>query len=361
MIHIIIGTKAQLVKMAPAMVLLADRGIPYNFIYTGQHRDTIEEMLEDFGVKKPDVILYKGQDITSASSMIFWFCRILFLSLVRKQAIFRGDNQGIVLVHGDTFSTLLGALMGRIAGLKVGHVESGLRSYHLFHPFPEEITRILTFRLSHILFCPGDWAMKNVASIKKEKINIQANTLYDSLALASRGSRLFDHLPDYPFIIVSLHRYENIFQKSRFEKIIGILQWIAEYYKILFILHPPTVKQLHHFGLYERLNREMNISLRPRYNHTDVISLLEKCEFVVTDGGSLQEETYYMGKPCLLLRKATERQEGIGENVVLSNYDERIIQGFCRSYRSYRHEPLKLHINPSEVIVQTIIKYSEGC
>ena len=181
MIHIIIGTKAQLVKMAPAMVLLADRGIPYNFIYTGQHRDTIEEMLEDFGVKKPDVILYKGQDITSASSMIFWFCRILFLSLVRKQAIFRGDNQGIVLVHGDTFSTLLGALMGRIAGLKVGHVESGLRSYHLFHPFPEEITRILTFRLSHILFCPGDWAMKNVASIKKEKINIQANTLYDSL------------------------------------------------------------------------------------------------------------------------------------------------------------------------------------
>jgi UDP-N-acetylglucosamine 2-epimerase (non-hydrolysing) len=87
---------------------------------------------------------------------------------------------------------------------------------------------------------------------------------------------------------------------------------------------------------------------------------LERCEFVVTDGGSLQEETYYMGSPCLLFRKATERQEGIGENVVISNYDEKVVQEFCQSYLSYRHEPLKLHINPSEVIVQTIIKYSEG-
>jgi UDP-N-acetylglucosamine 2-epimerase (non-hydrolysing) len=358
MIHIIIGTKAQLVKMAPVMVCLAEKNINYNFILTGQHRSTIEEMLEDFGVKKPNVILYKGKDITSVFSMFLWCYRILCVSLVRRKEIFHGDSNGIVLVHGDTFSTLLGALMGRMASLKVGHIESGLRSFNLFHPFPEEITRILTSRLCNILFCPGNWAIKNVSHLMAEKINIHENTLYDSLALRVAPPRNVDLVPDYPFIIVSLHRYENIFNEKRFRTIVNILLKIADHHKILFILHPPTKKQLHRFGLYERFNCKMNISLRPRYNHSDFIALLEKCEFVVTDGGSLQEETYYLGIPCLLLRKATERQEGIGKNVVLSNYDEQLVQDFCQSYRSYKYDPLRLNTKPSEIIVQTLLEYS---
>jgi len=357
MIHIIIGTKAQLVKMAPIMVRLNARGIPYNFVYTGQHRATMAEMIEDFGVKKPDVILYNGPDITSVKNMILWGCRIVYETVFNNRHIFGGDCNGIVLVHGDTFSTLLGALMGKISRLKVGHVESGLRSYNLFHPFPEEITRILTFRLSDILFCPGDWAFKNVSSLKKEKINIQENTLYDTLALSFSDKKRIDHVPDYPFILVSLHRYENIFNKTTFEKIIGTLEWIADNHKILFILHPPTEKQLHRFGLYDRLNDNKKIILRPRYNHSDFISLLEKCEFVVTDGGSLQEETYYLGIPCLLLRKATERQEGIGRNVLLSNYDERLIKEFCKNYLSHKFEAMKLQESPSETIIEEIKKY----
>jgi UDP-N-acetylglucosamine 2-epimerase (non-hydrolysing) len=357
MIHVIIGTKAQLVKMSPIMVRLAARGIRYNFIYTGQHRETMEEMLEDFGVKRPDIILYEGPDITSVFSMILWVFRVLLKAVVRKQYVFCGDNKGIVLVHGDTFSTLLGALIGKIAHLKVGHIESGLRSYNLFHPFPEEITRILTFRLCHILFCPGEWAMRNVSHLKRKKINIYANTLYDTLSLTVDRPHRLDHIPDYPFVIVSLHRYENIFHKARFEKIVSMLLWAADYHKILFILHPPTEKQLYRFGLFEKINERINISLRPRYNHSDFVSLLEKCEFVITDGGSLQEETYYLGKPCLLLRKATERFEGIGENVVLSNYDEKCVQEFCGSYMRYIREPLKLEKEPSEIILRAIAEY----
>ena len=148
MIHIIIGTKAQLIKMAPVMKLLEQQGIEYNYISTGQHRETMDDILANFGIKLPDQITYTGKDITSVIQMFTWSVRNIVHTLQNKHAIFRNDTNGIVLVHGDTFSTLLGALMGKIAGLKVGHIESGLRSFNLFHPFTEEITRILTFRLS---------------------------------------------------------------------------------------------------------------------------------------------------------------------------------------------------------------------
>ena len=104
-------------------------------------------MISDFKIKGPDKVLYDGPDVVSIPRMFFWINQILWKSVTRKQEIFGKKVKGFVLVHGDTFSTLLGALMGRITGLRVGHVESGLRSYNLFHPFPEELIRIITFRL----------------------------------------------------------------------------------------------------------------------------------------------------------------------------------------------------------------------
>lgn len=358
MIHIVIGTKAQLIKMAPVMVSLQQREIPYNFIFTGQHKNTIDEMLSDFGIKKPDIILYSGKDITSIWAMLLWLSRILLISYLKRSSIFQNDNNGIVLVHGDTLSTLLGALIGKMAKMKVGHIESGLRSFHYFHPFPEEITRILTFSLSNYLFCPGDLAVKNVRNYKKEVINIFENTLYDTIKMSSRSSQRQNHIPDYSYCVVSLHRFENIFIESRFCEIIKIIESIAVYQKILLILHPPTEKQLNKYGLLEKLKLNNNISLRPRYNHSDFLSLLERCEFVMTDGGSLQEETYYMGIPCLLFRKVTERQEGIGRNVVLSNYNVNVIQNFCRTFSQYRYEPIELARSPTNIIVERIILFN---
>jgi UDP-N-acetylglucosamine 2-epimerase (non-hydrolysing) len=157
MIHVVLGTKAQLIKMAPVMRRLREREIQYNYIATGQHRDTMHDMLTEFELPPPDVTLYTGPDITKPFQMAKWTASILRRCITSRKEIFGQDKQGIVLVHGDTLSTLLGALAGRLAGLKVGHVESGLRSFHLFDPFPEELTRLLTFRLSHLLFCPGDW------------------------------------------------------------------------------------------------------------------------------------------------------------------------------------------------------------
>ena len=340
------------------MERLQKRDIPYNFIHTGQHRATMDEMIHDFGIKGPDRVLYDGPDVVSVPKMFLWIIRILWKSVFRKQEIFGEEAKGIVLVHGDTFSTLLGALMGRVAGLRVGHVESGLRSFNLFHPFPEELTRILTFRLSHTLYCPGQWAIDNLASLKREKINICANTMVDTLAMTTQKRRRVDHVPDYPFVLVSLHRYENIFKKERLEEIILQVERIALKQSLLFILHPPTEKQLHRFDFFERVAGNSNIECRKRYHHSDFLPLLEHAEFVVTDGGSLQEESAYLGIPCLLLRKATERQEGLGENVVLSCYNPTIVDDFVQNYGEYRQKPFCAEFSPSEIVIDSALRYS---
>jgi UDP-N-acetylglucosamine 2-epimerase (non-hydrolysing) len=358
MIHIVLGTKAQLVKMAPVMSRLKERGVPYNFIFTGQHRATTREMLVEFELKEPDVVLYDGEDVVSIVQVIGWATRVLGRSIVRRRQIFQGDREGIVLVHGDTFSTVLGGLMGRMSGLRVGHVESGLRSFNVFHPFPEELNRLATFRLSHVLFCPGSWAVDNVRRLRRECVDTRANTLSDTLHMALRLSRRSDHVPEGPFGLVSLHRYENIFKREMLGLIVGHLQRIAGKRRLLFILHPPTQRQIRLFNFERLLQENDRIELRPRYTYFDFVSLLEKAEFVITDGGSIQEESSYLGLPCLLMRKTTERQEGIGGNAVLSHYDARIVDDFVDDPERYRRPPAFEQVSPSDIIVDSIKKYA---
>lgn len=188
MIHVIIGTKAQLIKMAPIMCRLKERGLEYRYISTGQHKETMSDILDNFGLPGPDVVLYRGRDVSSIASMFFWFFRVLYVSVFFKRRVFgkKGRKQDLVLVHGDTMSTLLGALMARLAGMRVGHVESGLRSFDFFNPFPEEITRVLTFRLTHYFFCQDQAAITNLKGYKGVKVNTQGNSLYDALQLVDK-------------------------------------------------------------------------------------------------------------------------------------------------------------------------------
>jgi UDP-N-acetylglucosamine 2-epimerase (non-hydrolysing) len=276
--------------------------------------------------------------------------------------MFRNDRNGIVLVHGDTFSTLLGALMGRVAGLQVGHIESGLRSFNLFHPFPEEITRLLTFRLSDFRFAPGDWACGNLRQYRGSTVNTVNNTLLDSLALALPAIRQIDDLdlPDLPFGVVTLHRFENIYSRSALERVVRIVEHISLDRHLLFILHKPTEIKLRKFGLYQRLADNPNIDLRKRYDYFRFIKLIMEAEFVISDGGSNQEECLFLGKPILLLRKATERKEGLQRNCVLSNYDPAIIDSFIRDTGRYRFKPLQLSDSPSQTIIDHCLPFANS-
>ena len=352
MIHVFIGTKAQLIKMAPIMKEMQNRGIEYNFIFSGQHQNTINDIRKNFGIKKPDYILHNGKDVTSVASMFFWMMKIVFIAIKNKKMVWKDDINGVVLNHGDTFSTLLGSILAKLFRFKNAHVESGLRSFNLFHPFPEELTRLIVFRLSDIFFVPGSWALSNIENFSGEKINIEANTLYDSLNnILIKEQEIDIKVPQCDFAVVSLHRFENLSKKTHFESLITKLERISKSINLIFILHKPTEKKLREFALYERLNNADGIELRPRYDYETFIFLISLAKFVVSDGGSNQEECYYLGKPCLLFRNATERKEGLGENVLLSKFDDDVIDNFVSSYHDFKRDSLKLDFSPTDKII----------
>ncbi|HEY0894862.1 MAG TPA: UDP-N-acetylglucosamine 2-epimerase, partial [Cellvibrio sp.] len=220
MIHIFIGTKAQLIKMAPIMRTLQEKKINYNFIFSGQHQDTINDLRSNFGIKDPDIILYKGNDITGIAQMLAWMVGILFKTLFAKKKLWQGDKNGIVLNHGDTFSTLLGSLLAKLHGHRNAHIESGLRSFDIFNPFPEELVRRIVFLLTNLYYCPNEIAKENLHHHSGEKIITNGNTLYDALCtIKQQPTPDTLNIPPVPFAITSFHRFENIFNDSKLEKI----------------------------------------------------------------------------------------------------------------------------------------------
>lgn len=359
MIHIILGTKAQLIKMAPIMVELKNRKLSYNLILTGQHQETMDKLLNNFGLPAPDMNLYVGKDMTGVGQMVLWSGKILYKTIRNKKEIFKHDTSGIVLVHGDTTSALVGALAAKFAGLHVGHVESGLRSFNLFHPFPEEITRILTFNLANYYFCPDEWALQNVKSYRGVKLNTRENTLRDALTLAVKSKKTIKiAIPKKKYCVANIHRFENVFNRPQLEKMVEIFEKIAERMHVVFILHSPTEKNLRKYDLYNRLTQNKNIECRPRYDYFEFMKLVANAEYMVSDGGSNQEECYYMGKPCLLLRNFTERREGLGENTVLSQYDMGKIMEFIQNYKKYRKKTQKPKATSSKMIVDVIQRFA---
>ncbi|MBI4844703.1 MAG: UDP-N-acetylglucosamine 2-epimerase [Nitrospirae bacterium] len=359
MIHIILGTKAQLIKTAPLMKMMQSEGIPFNYISTGQHEKGMEELRRAFGLKEPDMVLHKGGDVISLPSIFVWSLLLLAKAVFLRKNIFRGDKSGIVLVHGDTFSTLIGALAGRFAGLKVAHVEAGLRSHDFLNPFPEELTRVFTSFIADYFFCPGQWAVNNLKKRSGVKINTFDNTLLDALhhALQNSGESGLNH-PEGRYCVASIHRYENILSKKRLSRIVETVEKISVKCKTVFVLHPVTEKRLRSYGLYERLADNPDILPRGRYPYFDFIRLISHSEFIVTDGGSNQEESFYLGKPCLLLRRRTERMEGLGKNVCLSGMDDSAIDDFVSNYGKHNIPAETAGRHPSEIIMKEVRKFA---
>mgnify|MGYP003677552630 CR=1 FL=1 len=359
MIHVFIGTKAQLIKMAPIMAELQRRDIDYNFIFSGQHQATVNNIREEFGLKAPDITLYTGKDITGILQMLLWSLRIVYFTLRHRERVWRGDRGGIILNHGDTFSTLLGSLLGRLSGQRSAHVESGLRSFKLLHPFPEEITRLLTFRLSNIYFAPGEWALNNLKKYRGIKVNTIHNTLLDALRISAKAVEQADvEVPEHSFALVSVHRFENIFSRAKLESIVELLLRLSVRMPLLFILHKPTEQKLAQFGLLEKLRNTPNIELRPRYSYFGFMKLTRHADLVVTDGGSNQEECHYLGKPCILLRDASERREGLGGNAVISHYQFTAFEQMLDNLDQYRIAPHDSDVSPSRIIVDTLVELS---
>jgi len=365
MIHILIGTRAQLIKMIPLMHMMQERGVEYNFIFMAQHHETIYEMLNDFGIKKPDYVLCDfGTDIVSSKQMTLWSFKVLLSGIWNKSEIFKGDKKGVVLIHGDAPPLLLGAILANVQGLAVASVEAGLRSFNLWKPFPEEITRVLTGKLGLIdlFFCQDEAAMRNVNKYRGKAFHTFGNTIIDSIRMAADiNSNIKENGPRVPtdkYAVVSLHRFETISNEERLSLVVELVLRVAKEISLKFIFHPPTREALLKTGLYEKLVQSDRIELLPRMSFLAFNALISRSEFIVTDGGSNQEESAYLGIPCLLFRTETERQEGLGRNVVLSEFDTDVIDKFIVGYDKHSFPKSTALSSPTELILEEIMTFA---
>jgi UDP-N-acetylglucosamine 2-epimerase len=358
MIHVAIGTKAQFIKMMPIMLTLQQRSIDFNLIDIGQHALITQNLRSEFGLKQPDVSLSAGENVARLGQGLRWILRLGILGMNRdwiNSTVFH-HRKGVCLIHGDTVSTLVGLCLAKRAGLKVAHVEAGLRSFNIFEPFPEELVRFLAMRFADILYAPSAWARDNLVKMGygRRTVLISSNTSMEAVfSSLSKAVDLGLGLKNYA--LVTVHRMENIFSRQRLEFVLTLIERIARDIPVVFVQHPPTVNQMVKFGLQERLERLRDVTLSQILSHAQFIHFLDRCEFVVTDGGSIQEESYYLGKPCLLLRKKTERMEGIGRNVVLGQCTLEAAERFIREYPHLSHARDGFAgIRPSQEIIDHI-------
>lgn len=358
-----IGTEAELIKVFPVMIECMNQGGLCHIIASGQNDLTRSRIMKVLRLNGKFIELSKESQIKkSAVGLLKWFIRTYRIAVNSIEEHFdRVELKGApMVVHGDTVSTFMGARIGKKLGCLVCHVEAGLRSHHLFNPFPEEIDRLLTSRVARLHFAPGDEPEQNLKKVKGRVINTQQNTLLDSLRFSERipiQSNIEGILEEEYFIFV-MHRQENLANKKFVCDVVTEITKITEHHKCVIILHEITRNTFDRFGLMDKLKINNNIILQPRVDYFDFMKLLQNSHFVITDGGSNQEELFYMNKPCLIMRKTTERTEGLGVNARLFGGEASDIGAFVAAVEHRKVRPVKevLEGNPSRMIAEELLK-----
>ncbi len=320
-----IGTEAELIKVFPVIIECKNKGLRTHIIASGQNNIKNSVILQKTNCGDIELELSDEKNITkSARGLLEWWLRTYMSATSSIRQAFPEINftESCMIVHGDTVSTYMGAKIGKKLGMKVCHVEAGLRSHNLFSPFPEEIDRLLTSRIARSHFAPGDEACNNLKRAKGEVVNTGQNTLLDSLKISRtmpiESDKIAQIISEDYFVFV-MHRQENLVSKVFVTDVIGEIKKASKERKCVLLLHKITGNALKRFGLMKELEANENIIMIPRVEYFDFMKLLEHSQFVITDGGSNQEELFYMRKPCLILRTVTERNEGIGINARLFN------------------------------------------
>jgi UDP-N-acetylglucosamine 2-epimerase (non-hydrolysing) len=348
----IFGTSAELIKLAPVLRRLQDRGNRPLVACAGQHPEQIPQLMRDFGLGSVDVWLSRGADgadLRSVGQYPRWAAD-LALGFARERrtlraALDRGTNP-LVIVHSDTLTTVLGAAMGRALGATVAHVESGYRTGDLRNPFPEELDRRTAERLAHMLFPPGQQQRSNISRSDGDVVDTHENTVLDSLAMVPPGEVPFD-VPTEPFGVVVLHRFELLSDEELFRSTIETLARSTDRHPLLLLAHGVTGETIDRLGLGtlfgERFRRI------PRLAYFPFVSLLKQSAFIVTDSGGCQQECTYLGHPCCVHRAATET--AVGPSVYLTGFDLDRLREFLADPAVYAVGAPALDASPSDIIV----------
>jgi UDP-N-acetylglucosamine 2-epimerase (non-hydrolysing) len=343
-ILIIFGTRPEAIKMAPVVLSLKEAAaFQVKVAVTAQHRHMLDQVLDIFAIQ-PDFDL----DIMSDDQDLFDITSRALLGL--KEVLGR-EHPDLVLVHGDTTTTLVAALAAFYLKIPVGHVEAGLRTRDKHRPFPEEMNRHLAGVLTDYHFAPTPWARDNLLAegVDPERIWVTGNTVIDALQIiASRVSQEHMHwerffaqeyrlsLAGKRLILVTGHRRENF--GPGFENICWALREVVEAFPEVLVVYPVHLNPQVQRPVQEILapvsqgaggGPAGRLALLPPLQYAPFVYLLSQSYLVLTDSGGIQEEAPALGKPVLVMREVTERPEGVWANTVklVGTDRQRIFQG----------------------------------
>lgn len=330
---LVFGTRPEAIKMAPLVKEL--QKYPDEFktsvCVTGQHRQMLDQVLRIFGIT-PDQdldIMKKGQDLYDVTSRV----------LLGMREVLRKEKPNIVLVHGDTTTSMAAALASFYQQIPVGHIEAGLRTYNIYSPWPEEMNRQITGRIATYHFAPTQLSRKNLLSegIDDSCIMVTGNTVIDALhivvdkirsdrslslnlaeSLLISGYDLMRLTDGRRLVLVTGHRRENF--GAGFISICNAVKCLAVKYQDVDFVYPmhlnPNVRRPIHEVFGDNLNSCPNVFFIEPLEYLEFVFLMEKSYFVLTDSGGIQEEAPGLGKPVLVMRDTTERPEAVNAGTV---------------------------------------------
>lgn len=316
----VIGARPQFIKSVPLSRELR-KNHQEILIHTGQHYDYEMDQVffQELSIPEPDYNLQAGSGRHGAQTSAM---------LIKLEAILIQEKPDLVLVYGDTNSTLAGALAAVKLHINIAHVEAGLRSFD--RTIPEEINRIITDQCANYLFCPTKTAVTNleregVAGQIHHTGDVTVDVLGDSIE-AARRSPVLEHLglENERYLLATVHRQSNTDDEPKLRNIVEALLEIDE--DIVFPLHPRTEKYLKAYGLFDKLREYIRL-IKP-LGYLDFLKLMSSAREILTDSGGIQKEAYILSVPCITLRETTEWIETVenGWNILVGTDKERIIK-----------------------------------
>lgn len=333
----VFGTRPEAIKMASVVKALGEHPLTeVEVVVTGQHRHILDQVLELFSIV-PD----RDLEVMRPRQSLY---ELAANTLCGMQDVLKGSSAEVTLVQGDTSTAFAAGLASFYARIPVGHIEAGLRTPDVYEPFPEEMNRRLLSTISHLHFPPTVWALENLLreGVSRQKIYLTGNTVTDALyrVVETLPVGLPEGLLDLPvgarFILVETHRRENLGEPMR--EICRALKFLVHKHAdlhVVFSVHPnPAVREV----VFPELQNVERVHLLEPVDYPTLVCLIRQCTMILTDSGGIQEEAPSLGKPVLVLRRQTERPEGVDVGVaelVGTDY-ERIVERATRLWTDDR-------------------------
>lgn len=366
-IAIVIGTRPEIIKMAPVIDEIIKRNQDYVLIHTGQHYDheMSDQFFTDLELPTPDYNIGVGSGSHGEQTAEM---------MKGIENVFMEEKPDMVMVQGDTNAVLAGAIVASKLHIPVGHVEAGLRSFD--KTMPEEINRMVADVCSQLYYVPTEESAVNliVEGINPKNVIITGNTVVDAclrnLKIAENKSDILDQLDGNEKILtLTMHRAENVDNLERLTQITDALMELDDL-TIIFPVHPRTLKNLENFGLHSKLVEKGHIKLIKPVGYLDFLLLLSNSDMIMTDSGGLQEEAITLDVPCMTLRYNTERPETVtaGGNILVGSNKDKIIETARLIMDDEKtREKMKNAINPygdgkasSRILDVTLSDYENG-